>query len=79
MLLDDLNNAQNFTAEKMPCSMCQILAKLTEAERTKLLELLDDASVSKAALARILTSNGYKISGGTITRHTRKECRGFAG
>lgn len=79
MLLDDLNNPDKFAADKMPCSMCQILTKLTAEERTKLLQLLDDESVSKAALARILTSNGYKISGGTITRHTRRECRGFTG
>lgn len=79
MLLDDLNNADKFIEKRMNCTMCVILDKVTADEKKKIIELLDSDSVSKAALARILSSNGYKISGGTITRHTRKECRGFAG
>ena len=80
MLLDDLNNPDKLArVANMNCSMCLILSKLTADEATKLSALLADETVSKAALARILTSNGYKISGGTISRHSRRECRDSKG
>lgn len=80
MLLDDLNNPNKTIGQgRMQCTFCEILTRLSDKEVQKLTELLDTPSVSKANLARILTSNGYKISAGVIGRHARKECRGFTG
>jgi hypothetical protein len=79
-LLDDLNDRSKVErVEKMKCTMCVILTKVTADEKKKLVELLSDEAVSKANLSRVLTANGYKVSQGTISRHVRNECRGFSG
>lgn len=74
-LFDDLNNPEKLASKPgMKCTVCMLLKALDEKESTKLAQVIDDPSVTKSALARVLQDNGYKITSGTITRHARKEC-----
>jgi len=77
-LFEDLNDP-NKLAQKvsMKCVMCEILTRLTADEQEALSQALNNPEASKANIARILTSNGYKVSQSSVTRHARKECRGL--
>lgn len=74
-LFDDLSNPEKLSEKpRMKCTVCVLLKALDKKEADKLIEVIDDPSVTKAAVARILQDNGYKITGGTLTRHARREC-----
>lgn len=74
-LLDDLNDREKLTALKpAKCTVCMLLKALDQKESAKLAEVIDDPSVAKTSLARVLQDNGYKVTSGTISRHARKEC-----
>jgi ABC-type Fe3+ transport system substrate-binding protein len=74
-LFDDLKNEE--LLKPLPasaCSVCSLIQDLPEPEAKQLVKVLADPTVSKSAVARVLTNNGHKIAPGTITRHARGEC-----
>ena len=74
-LFDDLSNPDKLQEQtRMKCTVCVLLKALDPKESEKLASVIDDPTVTKAAVARILQDNGYKITGGTLTRHARREC-----
>ena len=74
-LFDDLKNEELLKSPPASvCSVCTLITELPEAESKQLVKVLADPTVSKSAVARILTNNGHRIAPGTITRHTRGEC-----
>jgi len=78
-LLDDLNDSNKLAKKNsMRCAMCEILSRLTADEQKALNEALANPDASKANIARILTSNGYKVSQSSVTRHARRECLGLS-
>lgn len=75
MLFDDLNNPDLLKAKpSLECSVCALRHQISKEEWAQLNKVIADPTVSKSAVARILTNNGHKVSPGTMTRHTRGEC-----
>jgi hypothetical protein len=75
-LLSDLENKELLrtkTANK--CSVCTLLEVLDPKEAAALQAVLNDPTVPKAAVARVLNANGHDVKSGTLTRHTRQECQ----
>ena len=58
------------------CGMCRVLGNLSDIERVKVEELLNNEFVSKAKLAKLLTEHGYEVKVQVVTRHARGECAG---
>jgi len=76
-LLDDLNNTEALTSKfNQRCGMCSLLDDLSEAERAKVNELLQNPKIGKSQLSKVLTKNGHEIKSGVLTRHARGECAG---
>jgi N-acetyl-anhydromuramyl-L-alanine amidase AmpD len=73
-LLDELTPENLVNKFSLKCGMCRVLEELPEAERLRVEELMANESVSKAKLARLLTSHGYEVKAQILTRHTRNEC-----
>lgn len=79
-LIDDLLNKELLSARpSMTCSVCILLNTLPQPEAEALSNALADPSVSKSAVARVLTANGHNIAPGTLHRHQRQECRSAKG
>ena len=76
-LLDALNA---FIPEKqkngMLCSVRKMLESITEAEATKLQELLENENVLSSDLSLLVKRNGYHISGDVMRRHRRRKFTG---
>jgi len=76
-LLDELNS---FVVRKQEngvmCSVRKILESLSEAERTKLQELLENEAVLSSQLSLLLKKNGYYVSGDVVRRHRRRKVTG---
>ena len=78
-LLGDLQNAERFEHQRGPrCQVCNLLATLPADESQALQATIAEGKVTMAALARILTANGYRIAAGTISRHKAGACDGSA-
>lgn len=76
-LLEDLQNEGNFPRPlRAFCSICELLKKVTDKERTILQARLDDSKVTHTALSRVLRANDYNISDSVIGRHRRGSCQG---
>jgi hypothetical protein len=74
-LLDDLTDPVKLRGQiRVQCSVCLLLKALDFKEAEKLASVIEDGNVKKAAVARILQDNGYKIGADAITRHARREC-----
>jgi hypothetical protein len=74
-LLDDLTDPVKLRGQiRVQCSVCLLLKALDPKEAEKLASVIEDGNVKKAAVARILQDNGYKIGADAITRHARREC-----
>jgi hypothetical protein len=75
-LLSDLQNKdllRNRASSK--CTVCTLLETIDSKEATALVAVLNDPTISKAAIARVLMANGHDVKSGTLTRHTRRECQ----
>lgn len=57
-----------------PCTVCEALAGLSEAESAALLRLLSDPAVRYTELSEALSSEGLDLSAGTLSRHARGRC-----
>lgn len=78
-LLGDLQNLDLFAKRtSLICTVCSMLAKLTDEERAALNAIMADPNVQGAAISRVLLSNGIDIKAGVLQRHRRKECAGGA-
>jgi len=76
-LLDDLNSFVPRRQENgMVCSVRRILESVTEPERIKLQELLDNDKVLSSDLALLLKKNNYYVSGDVVRRHRRRKFTG---
>jgi hypothetical protein len=74
-LLDDLTDPTKLRGQvRIQCTVCLLLKALDPKESEKLTAVIDDKTVTKAAVARILQDNGYRIGADAITRHARREC-----
>ena len=74
-LLDDLTDPQKLRGQtRIQCTVCLLLKALDPKESEKLAVVIDDPTVTKSAIARILQDNGYKIGADAITRHARRQC-----
>jgi hypothetical protein len=75
--LEELKNEDNFKSQLGSiCTVCRLLAGLAPDEAKLLAARIAYPEVPKAAIARVLNKNGFKIAPNTITRHARKECLG---
>lgn len=67
-----------FTAASQPCRPECPVVRITKAlgpkDRSVLAAALEDASVTHAAIAKVLTDNGHKISQDAVGRHRRGDC-----
>jgi len=78
-LLDDLADDKNFGTRTGPrCSACATLAKLPKDDQKALTARLADDGTTSAALARVLRANGFNVSGHTLARHRKGDCRNGA-
>ena len=78
-LIDDLNNEANFVHTRRAwCSVCTLVERLTKEESKILKEKLSNASITHAALGKVLKANGHNITDGTLGRHRRGDCQGVA-
>lgn len=76
-LLDDLNNIKSFTKSGgMRCTVCALIATLTDTETKMLNNLMQNPDVSYAAISRALKANNHVLSQGTLSRHAKGECNG---
>ena len=57
-----------------PCTMSLVLAELDGDDRVALQNALDDEAIAHTTIYRVLTSNGFRVSLHTVTRHRRGEC-----
>jgi len=74
-LFDELQDDQNFKSQSgSHCTVCKLLESLSPDEAALLSERLDNPEIPKAAIARVLTKNGFKFRPNTLTRHARREC-----
>lgn len=71
-LLDDISAEE--TAPGHPCGVASILARLDPPDRDELTVALA-SDFKGSAIAKALASRGHRISGYTIQRHRRNECR----
>ena len=76
-LLESLNS---FVPKKQNngalCSVRRMLESITEAEATKLQELLDNEAVLSSDLSLLVKRHGYHISGDVMRRHRRRKFTG---
>ena len=76
-LLDELTS---FVPQKknngMVCSVTKILELLSEAERQKLQEIMDNEIVLSSDISMILKRNGHYVSGDVVRRHRRRKFSG---
>ena len=76
-LLDALNS---FIPQKqnngMLCSVRRMLETITETERAKLQELLENENILSSDLSLLVKRNGYHISGDVMRRHRRRKVTG---
>lgn len=78
-LLGDLQNVNLFRANYgATCTVCEFVANLTPEEAAAFDHLLGDPKVAAAAISRVLQRNDIDLKAGVISRHRRKECRGFS-
>jgi hypothetical protein len=74
-LFDELQDENNFKSQNgSKCTVCNLLETLAPDEAKLLSNRLDNPEIPKAAVARVLMKNGYKIRPNTLTRHARREC-----
>ena len=76
-LLDELNS---FVVRKQEngalCSVRKILESISEPERVKLQELLDNEAVLSSQLSLLLKKHGHYVSGDVVRRHRRRKVTG---
>lgn len=63
-----------FQAKPSGCGVPRVLEGLTDSERNAVLTAFADPDVQATAIARWMTSKGWKIGGHTIQRHRRGSC-----
>ena len=56
------------------CHLCDVLPRLSEADREALQEALESRSFHATMIARALENIGQPVSVGSIRRHRRNEC-----
>lgn len=75
-----LSDALKFETSKRPgprCTLCVARASLPKSDQTALDGALTDLSVTSAAIARALVSEGHDIRSETVRRHRSHECSGL--
>jgi len=72
-LADDLNKADS-NARNMRCPVVKIMGGLDEEDREALAHHLGNESSEGATIARVMSANGYPVSGQAIQRHRRGAC-----
>lgn len=73
-LLDDLSRIRDFQQRRgSACSVGALLDTIEEKTRDVLIKHLDDATISAAALAKVLERHGHRINSTTIRRHRRRK------
>lgn len=58
------------------CMVCKFIAGLTEVEAATFQDLMNDRTIAKTAISRILVKNGHRIPASALNRHARMECLG---
>lgn len=71
-LLDEFRNEG--VRPRVRCQVIVILEAMTETDADDLKAALADATVTAAAIERVLNRRNIKLSQGTIARHRRGEC-----
>ena len=65
----------NKTMHRGPkCTLCILLNKMDQKERTVLQTALDDDTFTHAAIGRALQAEGYHITANTVQRHRTRGC-----
>lgn len=77
-LLDKLNDPTP-PRRKTRCRMAVVLASLTDAERTRVMDILDslanlEGRYTSNWLASVLKEAGHSVNHQSILRHARKDC-----
>ncbi len=72
-LADELSRAT--TAQRhVRCPVVKITAALDEEDREAFVHHLSSESSEGSTIARVLTANGFPVSGSAIQRHRRGAC-----
>ena len=71
-LADDLNKAS--ASQVVRCPVVKICARLDEEDREAFVHHLSAESSEGSTIARVLTANGFPVSGSAIQRHRRGAC-----
>jgi len=78
-LLDDLNDVNKIrNSVESRCATCKALKSVTPVEAEKLAERIDDMTITRSNLSKVLAENGHQVSVGSLYRHQRGECSGTA-
>jgi hypothetical protein len=76
-LLDDLQDPDLLTVKVGgTCMVCKFISGLSAAEADAFKDLMNDRTIAKTAIARILLKNGHRIPASALNRHARQECLG---
>jgi hypothetical protein len=59
------------------CAVCRLLTELAEPDHGTLTQALAGTDYTAKQIAAALTAEGHRVTGGTVARHRRKECRGL--
>lgn len=57
------------------CGVGMLLREMPAADREALLKAMDNVQASGHWISNVLLEHGYKLSGFTINRHRRGECK----
>lgn len=72
-LIDELRAAA--VPRRMACRFAAIYEALSDADAADLRAALADETIPTSAIARVLAGRGHEVSGHTVGRHRRGECR----
>jgi hypothetical protein len=72
--LGDAIKADGAVDRRMRCRMAQVLEALDDDDAADLRVAFDDADVTHASIARVLTAAGHSVTQNLVTRHRNGLC-----
>ena len=77
MTLAERLTATNVGEPGPRCTVCVLLAELTDADRATLSDALAGDVYTSRQIADALTAEGHPVRNNTVARHRRGVCRGI--
>ena len=74
MAIEDLLARQDKIRKGPPCTVCELLGMLPDAEASALTRLLSNPTLRYSVIGQHLRGEGYDIADQTLSRHARGLC-----